>query len=186
MDENSQLFNDFVKWLDPDRDLGPERYEVTRRGLIRMFIANGIDDGAELADETFNRVLTKFPEIRDTYIGDPVRYLYGVARNVLREARRRKEIVTDEVPEQVVPPPLPNPRTDCLRQCLKLFSQDNQELIIDYHAYQGRDKIEQHRIMASELSISEGALRSRAHKLRAELEKCVFSCMGYTGKNERQ
>jgi hypothetical protein len=38
--------------------------------------------------------------------------------------------------------------------------------------------------MADELSISEGALRTRAHHLRVSLEKCVLRCIAQAGKTK--
>ena len=66
---------------------------------------------------------------------------------------------------------------DCLRECLKQLPDDRKDLILDYHLYHGRAKVELHREMAAELSISEGALRTRAHHLRASLEECVVECL---------
>jgi hypothetical protein len=38
--------------------------------------------------------------------------------------------------------------------------------------------------MADELSISEGALRTRAHHLRVSLEKCVLRCIAQARQNK--
>ena len=70
-----------------------------------------------------------------------------------------------------------NEMLDCLKECLKDLPEDRQELILDYHLYHGRAKVELHREMAAELSISEGALRTRAHHLRVSLEECVLKCL---------
>ena len=73
---------------------------------------------------------------------------------------------------------------ECLSKCLKLLPRDKQELILDYHLYQGHAKIQNHREMAHELSISEGALRTRAHHLRVSLEKCVLRCISQAQQNK--
>jgi hypothetical protein len=44
--------------------------------------------------------------------------------------------------------------------------------------YEGHEKIEQHKQMAAELAITEGALRVRVHHIRVGLEGCVRNCAG--------
>jgi hypothetical protein len=62
-------------------------------------------------------------------------------------------------------------------RCLQFLAREKRELILDYHVYEGHDKIETHKMMAHELGISKGALRLRAHHIRSELEKCVQQCL---------
>ena len=184
MTTTKEPFDALLEWLDPDRDKAGQRYEVIRAGLIRIFVARGLSDAEHYTDEAIDRVIKKLPEIRAGYIGDPARYFHGVARNIVLESGRRREVATDVLPQRVVPEP---PRTDtseCLSKCLELLPRDKQELILDYHLYHGREKVVHHQQMASELSISEGALRTRAHHLRVNLEKCVNECVGYQGKNK--
>jgi DNA-directed RNA polymerase specialized sigma24 family protein len=117
------------------------------------------------------------PDIKKEYVGEPARYFHGVARNIILEAWRRKEIATDKVPERFSKVTDTTDRYDCLLKCLKLLSDDKCDLILDYYLYKGRDKIKQHRHMAVELGITEGALRLRAHYIRVTLEKCVTDCI---------
>jgi hypothetical protein len=74
-------------------------------------------------------------------------------------------------------PIVPTPMSECLKKCLKLLPPEKQEMILDYHLYEGHAKVEHHRQMAGELSITEGALRTRVHHLRVNLEKCVLQCL---------
>ena len=179
-------FDALLEWLDPDREKAGQRYEVIRAGLVRMFISNGLSDAEHYADETIDRVVKRLPEIKDTYVGDPVKYFHGVARNVIREARRRKEVLTDTLPDRFPQESDKSDTSECLSKCLELLPRDKQEFILDYHLYQGHAKIEHHRQMAGELAITEGALRTRAHHLRVTLEKCVLQCVGNYGRNETQ
>jgi DNA-directed RNA polymerase specialized sigma24 family protein len=174
-------FDALLEWLDPNRDKAALRFEQIRSGLIRVFVSKGLMDAEFYADETVDRVIKKLPEIRDTYTDQPVKYFHGVAKNIVREAGRRREIPTDIVPECL---PLGgvvnNNLCECLRQCLKSLSKEKYELIHDYYVYNGNTKIESRRQMAKELSISIGALRTRAHHVRAALENCVRKCMNLT------
>src|SRR5437868_7686330 len=179
-----ELFDALLEWLDPNREKAGERYETIHAGLVRMFVSKGVSDAGHAADETVDRVMRRLHEIRSTYVGDPARYFHGVARNVILEERRRKEVTTDVVPDCLTREPERSEMSECLAKCLQLLPEDKQEFILDYHLYQGHAKIEQHREMAGELSISEGALRTRAHNLRVILEKCVLECVNRYGKNK--
>ena len=147
-------------------------------------MSKGFSDAEDLADETINRVTKKLPEIRDTYVGEPARYFHGVARFIIREMSRRKEVAVDEVPWFSVEPDVHSDEYDCLVKCLRFLTAEKRELILDYYIYDGRDKIAQHRRMASELGISEGALRGRAHHVRGTLEKCIQQCIERMKGNE--
>jgi RNA polymerase sigma factor (sigma-70 family) len=169
-------FDDLLAWLDSNRESAGHRYELIRAGLIRIFVSKGFSDAEDMADDTIVRVTGRLAEIRDTYVGEKERYFYGVARNVIRERRRRREIATDKIPERTTPPAKTSDTYDCLIECLKPMPVQKRELILDYYLYEGRDKIEHHRRMAEDLGISIGALRKRAHNIRRELEECVLQC----------
>jgi len=171
------LFDALLEWLDPDREKAGERYETIHAGLVRIFVSKGVSDAGHAADEAMDRVMRRLPELRATYVGDPAKYFHGVARNLILEDRRRKEVTTDVVPDSLTKEPEKSEMAECLAKCLKLLPPDKQEFILDYHLYQGHAKIQHHREMAGELSISEGALRTRAHHLRVTLEKCVVECI---------
>ena len=158
---------------------------MIRAGLIRIFVSKGFSDAEDLADMVINRVMKKLPEIRDSYVGERARYFHGVARNVMREAGRRREVATEEVPEFSNQNESHSDEYDCLVKCLRFLPGEKRELILDYHIYDGRDKVEQHRSMAEELGISEGALRGRAHHLRGSLEKCIQQCIERMRANEK-
>jgi RNA polymerase sigma factor (sigma-70 family) len=139
-------------------------------------MSNGFDDVEDLADVTITRVTDKLPEIIDTFEGEPAVYFYAVARNVLHEARRRREIATDRIPEKPSQTINTSDNYDCLISCLKVLPGDKRELILDYYLYEGKDKVMHHRRMAQELGVTDGALRTRAHNIRTSLEKCVVNC----------
>ncbi|MDX6559058.1 MAG: hypothetical protein QOF72_2107 [Blastocatellia bacterium] len=171
------LFDDLLAWLDTDRDLAARRYETIRAGLVRVFIAKGFSDAENLADETIMRVTKRLPEIRDGYVGDPARYFHGVARNLVKEAYRPKEVPTDLSRVAWIGKTERSEAYECLMRCLQFLAREKCELILDYYVYEGHDKIETHKTMAQELGISKGALRLRAHHIRSELEKCVQQCL---------
>lgn len=147
-------------------------------------MSKGFSDAEDLADETINRVMKRLPEIHDTYVGEPARYFHGVARYVILEVNRRKEIAVEEVPVVSIEAEVHSDEYDCLVKCLRFLAAEKRELILDYYIYDGRDKIEQHQRMANELGITDGALRGRAHHVRGSLEKCIHDCIERMKANE--
>jgi DNA-directed RNA polymerase specialized sigma24 family protein len=176
LSNSQQSFDILLSWLDADRDAAGIKYENIRTSLIRIFISNGFDDAEDLADVTISRVTQKIPQMIVTYVGEPAAFFYAVARNVAHEARRRKEIATDKIPEIIDIHNDTSDRYDCLVGCLGILPGDKQELILDYYLYEGKDKIMHHRLMAQNLGVTDGALRTRAHHIRTSLEKCVEKC----------
>src|SRR5688572_23081082 len=85
-------FDSLLSWLSPDRDLAGRKYETIHSGLVRVFVSKGFNDAEDLADETINRVIKRLPEIQNSFVGEPVYYFHGVARNIIRESNRRKEV----------------------------------------------------------------------------------------------
>jgi DNA-directed RNA polymerase specialized sigma24 family protein len=177
-------FEVLLEWLDPDREKAGQRYEAIRAGLIRIFVSRGVSDAEFYTDQAIDRVMKRLPEIQADYVGDPARYFHGVARNIVMEAGRRKEVPTEVLPQGLTPDPPKSDTSECLTKCLQQLPRDKQEFILDYHLYQGHEKVVHHREMANELSISEGALRTRAHHLRVNLEKCVLRCIDFQVKNK--
>jgi RNA polymerase sigma factor (sigma-70 family) len=181
VDITPEQFDSLLTWLgESDRDAGAQRYETIRAGLVRMFITKGFNDAEDLADETINRVITRLPDIVETYDGDPTRYFHGVARNIIRERIRRKEVLADEVPAIWIDPQPNSVERECLDHCLSLLPNEKHDLILDYFVYEGHDKIEHHKEMAEELNISEGALRGRVYHIRNSVLDCMHQCAAGT------
>lgn len=176
-----EQFDSLLTWLGADRDVGARKYETIRAGLVRVFVSKGFNDAEDLADETINRVITRLPDIRENYAGEPTRYFHGVARNIIRETGRRREIAT-EVTEVWIDPHPTTAELECLEQCLQGISPDKRDLILDYFLYDGHDKIAHHKEMAAEFGVTDGALRGRVHHIRAGLVTCMRECTG--GKRE--
>jgi DNA-directed RNA polymerase specialized sigma24 family protein len=176
LDITQDSFYALLTWLDSNLEAAAQKYEAIRSGLIKIFISHGFNDAEDLTDLTINRVINKLPDIEENYVGEPVRYFHGVARNIIHEARRRKEIATERMPESLIQITITSDRYDCLLNCLGLLSVEKRDLILDYYLYDGRDKIAHHKSMAEQLGLTDGALRTRAHHIRVALEKCVLNC----------
>jgi DNA-directed RNA polymerase specialized sigma24 family protein len=175
---NQESFDALLDWLDAEREVAGHKYEVIRSGLIKLFIARGCCDAEDLADLTINRVVAKLSTIRSEYVGEPTRYFYGVARNVILESRRRKEVPLEEFPLVAVSEEtVTNAEQECLNHCLALLHPEQRDLMLDYYLNEKRLKIDHHLLLAKERGISVAALRVRAHRIRVNLEKCVRQCV---------
>lgn len=171
-----EQFDSLLTWLDDDRDVAGRKYETIRSGLVKIFVSKGFNDAEDLADITINRVMVRLPDIRANYKGQPAYYFLGVAKNVIRERRRRREIAGGMIDGPIQSPPQPDPEHDCLGHCLDRLPVNKRDLILSYYLYEGHDKIEHHKKMAGRLKITEGAVRSRAFQIRVRLENCMRQC----------
>lgn len=177
-------FQALLEWLSSNREEAGVQYEMIRNGLISMFAAKGLTDAEGLADETIDRVADRLSEIEPEYEGKPFHYFRGVARNVIFEAWRRKEIPTESVPER------PSRKLDvseeytCLLKCLKFLRSKDRDFILDYHVYEGADKITNHLVMAEEMNVTIANLRVKAFRTRSSLEKCVLDCVDRIRRNK--
>jgi len=171
-----EQFDSLLSWLNADRELAAKSYETIRSSLVKMFVLNGFNDAEDLADETINRVMGRLPEIRTGYISEPAYYFHGVARNIVRERRRRREISAEHIEITVEPRVEPSEESLCLGHCLRRLSESKRDLILDYYLYEGHRKVEHHKDMAGELKITTGAIRNRAHKIRSNLADCMREC----------
>jgi DNA-directed RNA polymerase specialized sigma24 family protein len=170
-----EAFDSFLAWLSTDREQAGMKYEEIRRRLIKIFVCRGCAVAEELADETINRVAKKVPEIKDSYVGDPAYYFYGVAHKVHLEFVRKK-------PEPL--PPVPPAHSDeieqeydCLERCMEQLPQESRELVLHYYQEEKRAKIEHRKRLAQRLGIELNALRIRAYRIRMSLQDCVRECL---------
>jgi len=175
---SQETFEALLDWLNSDREQAGIKYEEIRSKLIKYFLQYAQTDAESLADETINRVARRLNEIKDQVYGERARYFFGVARKVMLEYLRRKR-----------PQPEPDQASDsagveleygCLEECVAKLSPENRDLVMRYYACDGRERIEERKKLAEELGIAPNALRIRAFRIRAELQKCVEECMEHS------
>jgi RNA polymerase sigma factor (sigma-70 family) len=180
LDYDSELFGRLLRWLDPVHEKAAQRYERIRRKLIQMFALRGFVDAEDLADKTIDRVARRAPDIMETYVGDPAAYFYGVARMMLHEYSRRPmlELASpeDTTPE-VTSVGSAHESYRCLEKCLRQLSESNRQLILQYYSQEKENKVTNRKDLAHSLGISLSALRIRAQRIRASVQKCVIACL---------
>jgi DNA-directed RNA polymerase specialized sigma24 family protein len=178
-----------LAWLDDGADSNGERYLEMRRRLVSYFDRRGRTAADELADETLDRIGRTLAQTGAIAIRPPARYCYIVAKFVLLEdvRRERKHVPVDESAtfraargagqgEPDESDVLQEQRLDCLEHCLQELKPEQRELIVQYYAEAGREKIERRRDLASRLGITMNALGIRAFRIRDGLMARVGRC----------
>lgn len=174
-----EAFDRLLQWLSPDRDAAAEKYESVRRLLIRFFIGRGSDRSEELADITINRVTRALEEDKiEDFDGDPIRFFFGVAKNIYRESLREKRISSEDL--LMSHPYASETEFSCLDRCLEKFPDRTRDLITRYYQNDGADKIAARQRLSGELGFSMNTLRIRVWRIRKSLRECVTDCVHTT------
>jgi RNA polymerase sigma factor (sigma-70 family) len=179
-------FDNLLNWLDSAPERAARKYEEIRQSLIKIFIWRGYPDAEGLADETIERVTRRVAEIAPMYSGDPAQYFYGVAKRVMMEPHRRRDIsldhaVPDEVASQEAGQEDQELHHQCLEMCLQALSPGDRKLIINYYEASGRDKVESRKRLALERGMKINELRVYVYRIRLKLRKCFEQCIQRAG-----
>ncbi|HEU4834922.1 MAG TPA: sigma-70 family RNA polymerase sigma factor [Pyrinomonadaceae bacterium] len=185
-----ESFDEILAWLNPDRDLAGSIYVQLREDLTKIFTWNRCPDPEGLTDEVFDRVAKKIHHLRDSYVGDPKLYFYGVARNLIKEIPKKVKMQMSlqgtepaSDPRSELEQEAAAMREDCLRSCLQKLSEDKRELILAYYAKEKQAKIDHRTEMAQRLGISVETLRVKAYRIRGTLEQCIERCLERMAQN---
>jgi RNA polymerase sigma factor (sigma-70 family) len=177
-------FNELLAWLHPEPETAGLIYETLRADLIRIFRWRGCSDPEGMADETIIRVTRKVGEMAASYVGSPTSYFYGVAKNLLHEYDRRRDInLLPQAEEFILPAPLTDEDDsserlyECFEGCLKRLAARERKLVIQYYDGQGKAKIDGRKRLADKLGIDLNALRVRTRRIRAKLRECIGKCL---------
>jgi DNA-directed RNA polymerase specialized sigma24 family protein len=180
-------FEKLLAAFDPDREQAAESYVLARSMLVFYFESRGAFDGDSLADDTLNRVALRLEEGLEVPRTEFQHYLYGVARNVLREYWR-KAAKTERLEDRPVArepsfdprePEGPDPEVHlrCVRHCVAELDAEDREIIHRYHAAQGRARADVRKSLADRLGIGLNALRIRTYRIRRALDACLENCL---------
>ena len=172
-----EAFGKFLRWLSEDDEMAVREYQRIRAKLTRFFIHKGCTNADDLFDKTVDIVVGKIESCAE--YSNPLAYCYGVARNVwYQDTRERKLVAIDaDVPSLEHPDPkVRELELQCLDRCLTQLSQGDREIIVQYHAGQGRDKIQARKALAAGVG-GTNVLRIRMCRIRKELRICVVACI---------
>jgi DNA-directed RNA polymerase specialized sigma24 family protein len=173
-------FEKLLAVLSSDREAAGERYELVRLKLVRYFELRMCAGPDDLADETIDRVARRLAGGERIASPEVMRYVYGVARNVLLEswkAQSRRQRTLAEVPAAADESVDLERQSDCFRGCLDRTSAENRDLLLQYYREAGRARIDRRVALATQLGIPVNALRIRIHRLKSALQRCIEDCM---------
>ena len=174
-------FASLLTRLDPDAERAGSAYEHLRRALVSFFAWRGAATPEDCADETLDRLATRLND--GVAVEDVPRFARGIARMVLLEHWRRPDVrgvPLEELgsgPATVTEAPDDDALPQCLDRCLDELAPESRGLILEYYGGEGRSRIDRRKRMAQTHGASESALRSRAQRLRDQLERCITRCM---------
>jgi RNA polymerase sigma factor (sigma-70 family) len=186
-----ESFDEILAWLNPDRDLAASMYLQIRADLAKIFAFNNCSDPEWLTDETFDRLAKKIHDLRQSYEGDPRLYLYGIARNLIKEELKKVKTQasiddfepsvetvdeTEQETEEI--------REECLHSCLKKLGTEKRKLILSYYAKEKQAKIDHRAKLAAQLGTNVETLRVRVFRIRGALEECIERCIARNAKRK--
>lgn len=188
MDRSSSSYSDedlnsLLTWLDADRERAWEKYENIKQRLIKIFAWRHASDPEDLADETITRVARKVSEISGSYVGDPSRYFYGMAKVVLHQYNKRASKGEPETAAYLIGRGREDEAEtreleyDCLHKCMLTLTEENRKLLLIYYGNTKEEKIKARQVLATEMGSSLAALRIRIYRLRTTLKECISKCM---------
>jgi RNA polymerase sigma factor (sigma-70 family) len=164
-------FERFLCWLGPDAESAARKYESIRNRLIVMFSARQCVFAEDLADATFERVTRKLADLTE-YTGDPRRYFYGVAKKIYLEYQHERAAVRQRFESS----PQTNSEDEYQEHLLKqlddvlnILSSADRELILRYYTGEGKEKINERRLLGQQFGLGPNALRLRVFRIRREI-----------------
>jgi DNA-directed RNA polymerase specialized sigma24 family protein len=168
-------FQHLLARLDPAPAVAGERFQALHSKLASYFTYERCMDPEHWADETLDRAAKRLAE--GAAVDDIQAFIYGIGRFVAQEAHRQQQRTRDVLRTQP-PPATPASESifECLDKCLATLSKQNRSLIQRYYSGDGKSLIKQRQELAEELGISIESLRTRALRIRKDLESCVGAC----------
>lgn len=170
-----------------EREAAAVEYEAVRRRLVRFFAWRDCPAPEECVDLTLDRVARKLAEGQLVGEGQGVRYVFGVARYVAREAQAGRTPASRLAPlgaaHEFMSPPGDGDGTErerrlaALDTCLERLPAEARGLILRYYVGEQRVRIDERRGLAATLGLSPRALRLRVHRLRQQLERCLLASL---------
>jgi len=182
--ESPADLNNLLLWLGQDTATGARQYVEMRQKLVAFFEFRGCQAPEDLADETLDRTARAIIKPGFAFVGTPIAYLRGVARNVYLESRRKPRIIsqetlpelTDAVPQRPSNDSGIEPLYACLDQCLAQLPSDKRLLLLRYYQGEKSAKVDRRSNMAQQEGIGLNTLRIQLFRLRKVVRQCVENC----------
>jgi DNA-directed RNA polymerase specialized sigma24 family protein len=183
-------FDNFLLYLDSDRERAGERYSKLQKALVSFFAWRNSLDPESRAAETLDILSKQITEGRQ--IDNVETYSIGVARKVLlkeHNSREANQVSLDELQSNYdVRLSVQSKQTladremsqqlydECMSTCLQQLSESDRLLISMYAATSGHDKDNREKL-ARESGVSLPGLRVRINRIRGALKECLRKCL---------
>jgi DNA-directed RNA polymerase specialized sigma24 family protein len=177
--ESPEAFEAFLLWLSQGKASGAQQYEEVRQKLILLFRCRGCVNPEELTDETIDRTARAVLRPDFTYVGDPLAYFRGVARNVYfewhRKQRKLAAVPIDDAHRELLAKRNnePDVLSDYIERCLNELPRGKKSLLLRYYESNKQAKIDGRQLLADKEGIGLNALRIQIFRLRNAVRQCV-------------
>lgn len=180
-------FVELLRHLDSDSERAARAYERLRTRLIQFLRLHVPRDAEATADVVLERLARR---LADTPIDDVTGYALGIARLLVREVHARDArqaralqdptlIADDDTIGEMEALADDERALRALTLCMQREGAEHAQLIVSYYgAGEGAERIRKRRDLAVSLGLSLNALRNRALRVRASLERCVRARLG--------
>ncbi len=188
-DGNQKKFDNFLAWLDPNRDLAATRYVTIRGGLVKYFSRKtchgdfNCPHAEDLADETLDRVISKMDEVSLNNGAEPERRIFTFAKYLRLEHHRQPQF--EPFPSDFVEKPSrksgeaieKEAESRCFDECLGELPFKDQRLVTEYFGHSGKERSRRRQQQADDLGITLSNLRTTTCRMRKKLEECLRNCL---------
>lgn len=174
--------------LGSDRERASEVYLLLRLKLSKFFECRRCHSPAELTDETIDRVAKRLKEGEQILAAEPMRYFYGVARNVLHEYQLRclkmvplETLSVDEAP-RIDPSQIQllkelrlaqEQHMENLQEALTKMAAETRQLLLDYYDPKSSSNKKHRQDLAARMGITVNALKIRIYRMRLGISKQI-------------
>lgn len=158
-------------------------YEHVRNRLLQFFAARGKLGDEELADATFDRVVSKLSDEIAAQVRCPVGYMLRFAHfiyleHIKGEISRRNRLAAlppdeSDCMENAQEEWLRNQRLALVEQCLSELPPEERTLLLSYYMHDGRLRIVARQKLSQELGITPALLRTRVSRLLSAFNRRV-------------
>ena len=178
---SSIQFSALLQRLDPDPEKAGVEFVRMNQRLRIFFMSRGFTDAESLADRTIDRTIRRLAQVREIRS-----FVLGVARRIAIEVRRNPRMVSlQDMPEIAAKMAGATSRDDrreeylrCMAACVEQLTTDEQQLLTEWHSFDGREKILRRARLAETRGITKGHLRIIMFRLKARLRKAIKQRMG--------
>ena len=166
------VFEELLLRLEPELESTSKRYRHLRTKMVKFFAWKMCRDPESLADEAITRLLKNVAAGLEILADNPYSYVYGIARNILREHVRSMVRNEQLIAEWHPVAPAEEDQPDCRNRCLASLDSDKRALLVEYYC-----KDEERELIAERLNLTLNALRLKVFRLKNELKTCYENCI---------